>query len=188
MGCMKLYGHFHITPEPGQGPRPIVPHCWCPGQCSCLGPGSVQSEYTTKAIFMQQQLVYLSLSNASLSPLSSLRCSLLCQPSGMLMSRFVVTLSSLSGSAPETFKTSCQTYPNFSSTSCLRALILREFGSLGNNFCSTLLYNFPNSELYCSTYNCYRVKVRKIWGGFWVWKINVHSHKRARTSGINELH
>ncbi len=41
---------------------------------------------------------HLSLSNASLSPFSSLRCSLLCQPSGMLMSRFT-TPSPLRGRA-----------------------------------------------------------------------------------------
>ena len=40
MGCMKLCGNFHITPEPGQGPRSIVPHC------SGHGPGSTQCEFT----------------------------------------------------------------------------------------------------------------------------------------------
>ena len=37
MGCMNLCRSFHITPEPGQGPRYIVPHCsgsaLCTAQC-----------------------------------------------------------------------------------------------------------------------------------------------------------
>ena len=34
MACMKPCGSFHITPEPGQGPRPIVRHCFSPGPWS----------------------------------------------------------------------------------------------------------------------------------------------------------
>ena len=34
MGCMKLCGSFYITPEPGQGSRPIVPYCSSPGPCA----------------------------------------------------------------------------------------------------------------------------------------------------------
>ena len=33
MGCKKLCGSFHITPEPGQGLIPIVTHCSGPGPC-----------------------------------------------------------------------------------------------------------------------------------------------------------
>ena len=40
MGCMKLYGRFRITPEPGQGSKPIVPHCPGPSSCFYLGPSS----------------------------------------------------------------------------------------------------------------------------------------------------
>ena len=48
MRCMKQCGGFHITPEPGQGPRPIVPHCSGPS----LGPGlgSAWCEYTLTVI------------------------------------------------------------------------------------------------------------------------------------------
>ena len=34
------YTWTRITPEPGQGLKPIVSHCSDPGPCSCLGPGS----------------------------------------------------------------------------------------------------------------------------------------------------
>ena len=34
MGCMKLCGNLHITPEPGHGLRPIIP-----------GPGSAKYEF-----------------------------------------------------------------------------------------------------------------------------------------------
>ena len=44
MGCMKLYGSFHITPEPKQGLRPI--DHYCSGPCSCLGPGSAYDAVT----------------------------------------------------------------------------------------------------------------------------------------------
>ena len=43
--CMKLYGSLYITPGPGQGTRPIVPHCSGPGPCTCFGPISAQCEY-----------------------------------------------------------------------------------------------------------------------------------------------
>ena len=46
MGCMKLCGSFHITPEEGQGLRPIVPYYSSPGPC--LGPGFAECEYTIK--------------------------------------------------------------------------------------------------------------------------------------------
>ena len=42
--CMKLWGSFHITLEPGQGTRPFVALCSGAGPCSCLG--SDQCEYT----------------------------------------------------------------------------------------------------------------------------------------------
>ena len=45
MGYMKLCGNFYITPEPGKGLIPIVPHCFGPDHCSCLGSGSTQCEY-----------------------------------------------------------------------------------------------------------------------------------------------
>ena len=48
MGCMKLRGSFHITPEQGQGLRHIVPHCSGHSHCSCLGPSTAQCEYTIK--------------------------------------------------------------------------------------------------------------------------------------------
>ena len=50
MGYMKLCGHFQITPESGQGIRPIVPHCSGPSPCIYLGPGSAQCEYTIMPI------------------------------------------------------------------------------------------------------------------------------------------
>ena len=43
---MKLYGHFHITPEPGEGLKPVVSHCSGPVPWSSLVPGSAQREYT----------------------------------------------------------------------------------------------------------------------------------------------
>ena len=45
VGCMKLCGSFHITPEPGHGPRPIVPNCSPVDPCCCLGLGSSQCVY-----------------------------------------------------------------------------------------------------------------------------------------------
>ena len=50
MGCMKLCGKIHITPEPGQGPRPYVPHCSGPSSWSCFGSSSAECEYTIKGI------------------------------------------------------------------------------------------------------------------------------------------
>ena len=41
---MKVRGCLCITPEPGQRPRPIVPHCSGPG------PGSARCEYTIRLI------------------------------------------------------------------------------------------------------------------------------------------
>ena len=34
----------HITPESEQGVRPVVPRCFVPYLCSCLGPDSTQCE------------------------------------------------------------------------------------------------------------------------------------------------
>ena len=47
---MKLCGSFHITPEPGQGSRPIVPHYSSLSPGVCLGPGSAQCEYTIRPV------------------------------------------------------------------------------------------------------------------------------------------
>ena len=57
MGCMKLCGHFHIKPEPGQGPRSIVPHC------SSLGPGSAQCEYTIPPVIFSISYVLILIAN-----------------------------------------------------------------------------------------------------------------------------
>ena len=51
MSCIRLCGSFQITPELGQGVRPIVSHCSGPGPCSCLGPYSAQYEYAIKRRF-----------------------------------------------------------------------------------------------------------------------------------------
>ena len=40
MFCIKPFGSFHNTPEPGQGLITIVTDCSGPRPCSCLGPGS----------------------------------------------------------------------------------------------------------------------------------------------------
>ena len=48
MGCMKLCGSFHITPEPGQGLIPIVCHGSSNSPCACLGTSYAQCEYTTE--------------------------------------------------------------------------------------------------------------------------------------------
>ena len=45
---MKLCGKIHNTPEPGQGPRPFVPHCSGPSPWPSPSPGSAQCEYTIK--------------------------------------------------------------------------------------------------------------------------------------------
>ena len=41
-GCVVLCRTFHIAPEQGQGPTPIVPHCSGP----CPGTGHNQCDYT----------------------------------------------------------------------------------------------------------------------------------------------
>ena len=46
MGCRKLCGSFHITPELGWVLRPIVPHCSGSGPCTSFGLGSSHYEYT----------------------------------------------------------------------------------------------------------------------------------------------
>ena len=56
MGCMKLFGHFKITPEPARGIRSIVPHCSDPSPCPYLGPGSAQYECTMMPISFQVPL------------------------------------------------------------------------------------------------------------------------------------
>ena len=43
MDCMKLFGSFHITPEPKQGWHLLF------SLCACLGPISAQCEYTISA-------------------------------------------------------------------------------------------------------------------------------------------
>ena len=35
MGYLKVCGSLHITPEPGHGPRPIVPPGSSPGLAQC---------------------------------------------------------------------------------------------------------------------------------------------------------
>ena len=50
IGCMKRCGSFHVTSEPGQGPRSTVPYCTGPSLCSCLGSGSAQCEYTINMV------------------------------------------------------------------------------------------------------------------------------------------
>ena len=57
MGCMKLCGHFQIKPEPGHGPRPIVPYC------SSLGPGSSQCEYIITPVVFSISYVLIFISN-----------------------------------------------------------------------------------------------------------------------------
>ena len=48
MGCMVLCRTFHTTPEQGQGPTPIVPHCSGSSPCSCPGTGHRRCDYTIR--------------------------------------------------------------------------------------------------------------------------------------------
>ena len=73
MGCVKLCGSFHITPEPGQGLRPIVIHCFSPSLCGCFGPGSVQCEYTIM-IWSHLRLSVLLLIHAEMNDSTEMVC------------------------------------------------------------------------------------------------------------------
>ena len=55
MGCMKLCESFHITPEPGQGLRAIVPHSSSPSLRVCLA----QCEYTIGFIIVSLFAVHV---------------------------------------------------------------------------------------------------------------------------------
>ena len=57
MGCMKTFGCFHITSEPGQGQDRLLPHCSGPGPCSFLGPGCAKCECTISVIKMCYSLI-----------------------------------------------------------------------------------------------------------------------------------
>ena len=51
MGCMVLCRTFHIAPEQGQGPTPIVPHCSSPGPCPSIQPVCSDHSFEMQVLF-----------------------------------------------------------------------------------------------------------------------------------------